>query len=159
MKSIIFFILLVSISSIGFITDSSIIPHGVDKFDSTMVIRLYHGGGMAYESDEAWIRFDSCVYNRMDHGKDLRKARVMTVEMRQQVLTILNQHNFYHIHQDNKSSFAHDKATTEICLEQKNRPKFCRSSGASTEIRETDAANFSGLYSKLLEFAKGADKK
>lgn len=65
MKSLFFSLLIVITYSFTIVHSKNVsidrMPSKFDKFDSTMVIHLYHGGGMHYSSEDVFIRFDSCI--------------------------------------------------------------------------------------------------
>ncbi len=81
-------------------------PSKFDRFDSSMVIHLYYGGGMHYYSEDIYIRFDSCIRIGMLQGKDRITKFAMTQEMRTKVLSILLINNAEYIKQSEKEDFA-----------------------------------------------------
>lgn len=129
-----------------------------ESFDKTLVIHLYHGGGMAYESNNIYIRYDSCIYIQMHHGHDHVKRAAMDDKSRQQVLSLLKDNRFYDLKQDMPRGFAHDKATTSICAKQEGKDNFCIETGASKEVAEKDRAAFGEVYDKLFAFAQTLSK-
>lgn len=134
-------------------------PSKFDRFDSSMVIHLYHGGGMHYSSEDIIIRFDSCIRIDMLQGKNMVTKFAMTQEMRSKVSYILIKNNFEYIKQSEKSSFAHDKATTSICVEIKGKKDFCFSSGSSTEIAENSKVDFGKVWVELEKFSAEVEKE
>jgi hypothetical protein len=129
---------------------------GGDKyktFDSTLVVHLYHGGGMHYSSQDVYIRYDSCIRVDMLQGKDMRTGFAMNDELRKKVMDIVNETNAIKIKQDNSKGFAHDKATTSVCFEFRGQKDFCAQTGASTEIAEGSKVDFGNLWDKLQEFS------
>jgi len=157
MKTCIYALLLVTTASFTFANfkNESIdrMPSKFDHFDSTMVIHLYHGGGMHYSSKDIYIRFDSCIRVDMLQGKDRVTKFAMTLEMRSNVFSILVKNNVEYIKQKEKSSFANDKATKSICIEINGKKDLYFSSGSSTEIAEKSAADFNKIWEELEKFS------
>lgn len=157
MKTLFFALILVI--SVGYTIASSKsasadrIPSKFERFDSSMVIHLYYGGGMHYSSENIYIRFDSCIRVDMDHGVDHVSQFAMTPEMRSNVLSILIKNNLEYIKHSEKETFMHDKATKSVCVESKGTKNFCVSDGSSREIAEEWKVSFSNVYSQLEEFS------
>ena len=131
-----------------------------DSWDSSFVIHLYYGGGMRYMSKNIYFRHDSCIVINMDQGIDLYSGFVMNKDHKTTVLSLLKKHRFFNLKQSENRGFAHDKATTSICVEGKE--KYCVSSGSSTEVKENDRTDFNDLFHALETFAYenySSDKK
>lgn len=123
-----------------------------ETWDSTLVVHLYYGGGMRYESKNIYFRQDSCIVIDMEQGKDLYSGFAMNNEHKTAVLALLKKHRFLNLKQSEDRGFAHDKATTSICLE--GSKKHCISSGSSTEIHDNDRADFVDLFNELETYAR-----
>lgn len=128
-------------------------PSKFDRFDSSMVIHLYYGGGMHYSSEDIYIRFDSCIRIDMLQGKDRITKFAMTQEMRTKVLSILLINNAEYVKQSEKEEFAHDKATKSFCVELNGKKDFCVSDGSSREIAEKSKVDFGNLWDELEKFS------
>lgn len=162
MKKLLFASLIVILTSKAFAKSSHRIadrmPSKFERFDSTMVIHLYYGGGMHYSSENIYIRFDSCIRVDMDHGVDRITKFAMTPEMRSNVLSILIKNNLEYIKHSAKETFKHDKATKSVCVELKGAKDFCVSDGSSREIAGDWKVSFSNVCSQLEEFSLTAGK-
>jgi hypothetical protein len=123
------------------------------SFEKNMVIHYYHGGGMHYSSQNIYIRYDSCVRVDMLQGKDMIRKFAMTDELRKRALEILVQTKATSIKSNSDNGFAHDKATTSVCVEINKQKDFCASSGSSSEINDDCKVNFSDLCRLLGEFS------
>lgn len=73
--------------------------------------------------------------------------------MRNKVTAIMIKNNAEYIKQDEKESFAHDKATTSICFEWNGKIDFCVGSGSSREIAEKSKVDFGNLWDELEKFS------
>lgn len=122
-------------------------------FDSNMVITLYNGGGMNYESTTIEFRFDSIVYTKMDHGKDFITRIEMTPELRQKVINIIDDHRFYSLKSE-PCELINDKATSSICIRIGRGPSTCVMSGATEMVAEKDRADFHSIWTKLEALTK-----
>lgn len=160
MKKIIIALSILGIYSFSFNTKMNADnPKTYSSFEKSMVIHYYHGGGMQYASENIYVRYDSCIRVDMLQGKDRISKFAMTDELRKQALDILTQTKATSIKSNSDHGFAHDKATTSVCIEINKQKDFCASSGSSSEINDDCKVNFSDLCSKLNEFSLKSDNK
>ncbi len=117
-------------------------------------IKLYHGGGMLYQSTNLFLSKDSCVYNYMLQGKKDIKHFMLSDQEFEAVLKKMDSLKVGEIHAEEVMGIIHDKASSSICFHDKSASTFCIGDGASSQLKGENLDRFSAAYDYLIELSE-----
>lgn len=144
--------------SFGFIQQNHAQDDKYKTFDNTLVIHLYHGGGMLFESLDIYVRYDSCVRVNSKLGKETRTSFAMNDDLRKKIISIISETNASKIKMYETESFDPGRVTRSICFNLNGHKDFCIVSNASKEIKKNSMEDFTILWTMLQEFSQNKGK-
>jgi hypothetical protein len=121
-----------------------------ETWNKDFSIKLYHGGGMLYQSTNLFLSKDSCVYNYMLKGKEDIKRFMLSDQEFEAVLKKMDSLNVGEIRAEEVMGVIHDKASSSICFIDKSNSTFCIGDGASSQLKGENLDRFSAAYDYLL---------
>jgi hypothetical protein len=117
-----------------------------------LVITVYDGGGMLYQSLDISCTADSCRYDSMNQGIHKIQNFALSAEDKQSILKQLHDYGLGNVWSIPTKGVVYDKATQRICVTQKTA-QHCVEDSAAQSIG-LNGNGFFRSHDYLIEFAK-----